>query len=100
MLARPNGVAEDSMKLLERGQRPCTIPARLPCRPCCFTPNGTRTFPSYLAHGYFAQLKNTPYKRLIELSEGTHTVMMEKNRMQFFRDLMGFLDEEKPLALK
>jgi pimeloyl-ACP methyl ester carboxylesterase len=56
--------------------------------------------PSYLAHGYFAQLKNTPYKRLIELSEGTHTVMMEKNRMQFFRELMGFLDEEKPLALK
>ena len=53
-----------------------------------------------LAQGYFAQLKNTPYKRLIELSEGTHTVMMEKNRMQFFRELMGFLDEEKPLALK
>ena len=56
--------------------------------------------PSYLAQGYFAQLKNTPYKRLIELSEGTHTVMMEKNRMQFFHELMGFLDEEKPLALK
>jgi hypothetical protein len=37
---------------------------------------------------------------MIELSEGTHTVMMEKNRMQFFRELMGFLDEEKPLALK
>ena len=50
--------------------------------------------------GLFAQLKHTPYKRLIELSEGTHTVMMEKNRMQFFRELMGFLDEEKPLALK
>jgi pimeloyl-ACP methyl ester carboxylesterase len=56
--------------------------------------------PSYLAQGYFAQLKNTPHKRLIELSAGTHTVMMEKNRMQFFRELMGFLDEEKPLALK
>jgi hypothetical protein len=53
-----------------------------------------------LAQGYFAQLKNTPYKRLIELSEGTHTVMLEKNRMQFFHELMGFLDEEKPLALK
>ena len=52
------------------------------------------------AQGYFVQLKNTPYKRLIELSEGTHTVMLEKNRMQFFRELMGFLDEEKPLALK
>jgi len=45
-------------------------------------------------------LKNTPYKRLIELSEGTHTVMMEKNRMQFFRELMGLPRREKPLALK
>jgi hypothetical protein len=26
--------------------------------------------------------------------------MLEKNRMQFFHELMGFLDEEKPLALK
>jgi hypothetical protein len=26
--------------------------------------------------------------------------MMEKNRMQFFHELMGFLDEERPLALK
>src|SRR5581483_4255344 len=56
--------------------------------------------PSYQAQGYFAQLTHTPYKRLIELSEGTHTVMMEKNRMQFFHELMGFLDEERPLALK
>jgi len=39
-------------------------------------------------------------KRMIELSEGTHTVTMENNRTQFFHELMGFLDEEKPLALK
>jgi hypothetical protein len=25
---------------------------------------------------------------------------MEKNRMQFFHELIGFLDEERPLALK
>jgi hypothetical protein len=39
-------------------------------------------------------------QRLIEISEGTHTVMLEKNRMQFLHELMGFLDEEKPLALR
>ena len=54
-----------------------------------------------LAFGLLGPLEFlAPYKRLIELSEGTHTVMMEKNRMQFFRELMGFLDEERPLALK
>jgi hypothetical protein len=40
------------------------------------------------------------YKRLVEIGEGTHTAMLEKNRMQFFREIMGFLDEENPLALR
>ena len=56
--------------------------------------------PSYQAHGLFVQVKNVPYKRFVELSEGTHTVMLEKNRMQFFRDIVGFLDEKDPLAIK
>ena len=56
--------------------------------------------PSYQAQDYFTKLKNAPYKRFVELSEGTHTVMMEKNRMQFFREILNFLNEERPLALK
>jgi len=43
MLRAPNGVAEDSMKLLERGQG--LVRSRKIYRAtCCFTPNGTRTF--------------------------------------------------------
>jgi hypothetical protein len=34
------------------------------------------------------------------LSEGAHSVMMEKNRMQFFREILLFLDERAPLKLK
>ena len=56
--------------------------------------------PSYHAREYFAALKNAPWKRLVEIGEGTHTVMLEKNRMQFFHEIMGFLDEENPLALR
>jgi len=55
--------------------------------------------PSYQAHGLFKELKNAPYKRFVELSEGTHTVMLEKNRMQFFREILLFLDEVNPQAL-
>jgi len=36
----------------------------------------------------------------VVIGEGTHTVMLEKNRMQFFREIMGFLDEEDPLTLR
>jgi len=45
------------------------------------------------APGYFAKLTSAPYKRYIEIGEGTHSIMMEKNRMQFFREIMNFLDE-------
>lgn len=33
------------------------------------------------------------YKRYVQIGEGTHTVIMEKNRMQLFREVQSFLDE-------
>jgi pimeloyl-ACP methyl ester carboxylesterase len=99
MLRAPNGVVEDSVNYWSAGKA-LYDPGKITVPTLLLHAEWDADLPSYLAQGYFAQLKNTPYKRLIELSEGTHTVMMEKNRMQFFRELMGFLDEEKPLALK
>jgi pimeloyl-ACP methyl ester carboxylesterase len=56
--------------------------------------------PSAMAEPYFAKLTGAPYKRFVELGEGTHTVMLEKNRMQFFHEILGFLDESDATALK
>ena len=56
--------------------------------------------PSDMAEAYFAKLTGAPYKRFVELGEGTHTVMLEKNRMQFFHEILGFLDESDATALK
>jgi pimeloyl-ACP methyl ester carboxylesterase len=56
--------------------------------------------PSAMAEAYFAKLTGAPYKRFVELGEGTHTVMLEKNRMQFFHEILGFLDESDATALK
>jgi pimeloyl-ACP methyl ester carboxylesterase len=99
MLRAPNGVMEDGANTWSAGKA-LYDPGKITVPTLLLHAEWDADLPSYLAQGYFAQLKNTPYKRLIELSEGTHTVMMEKNRMQFFHELMGFLDEEKPLALK
>jgi pimeloyl-ACP methyl ester carboxylesterase len=99
MLRAPNGVAEDSMNYWSAGKAQYD-PGKITVPTFLLHAEWDADLPSYLAQGYFAQLKNAPYKRLVELSEGTHTVMLEKNRMQFFRELMGFLDEEKPLALR
>ncbi len=99
MLRASNGVTEDSRNFWSAG-KPLYDPGKITVPVLILHAEWDADLPSYLAQGYFKQLKNTPYKRMIELSEGTHTVMMEKNRMQFFHELMGFLDEEKPLALK
>jgi pimeloyl-ACP methyl ester carboxylesterase len=56
--------------------------------------------PSYQAQAYFKQLTKAPHKRFVELGEGTHTVMLEKNRMAFFREIVGFLGEEDLGALR
>jgi hypothetical protein len=39
---------------------------------------------------------NAPYKQIVMVGEGTHTVMMEKNRMQLFRAVQAFLDDPSP----
>src|SRR3569832_21018 len=99
MLRAPNGVMEDSANSYGSGKA-LYDPGKITVPTLLLHAEWDADLPSYQAQNYFAQLKNTPYKRLIELSEGTHTVMMEKNRMQFFHELMGYLDEERPLALK
>jgi pimeloyl-ACP methyl ester carboxylesterase len=99
MLRAPNGVMEDGANTWNAGKA-LYDPGKITVPTLLLHAEWDADLPSYQAQGYFAQLKNTPYKRLIELSEGTHTVMMEKNRMQFFHELIGFLDEEKPLALR
>jgi alpha-beta hydrolase superfamily lysophospholipase len=47
----------------------------------------------YMAQAYFSKLAQAPYKRYVEIGEGTHFVMMETNRMQLFQEVQQFLDE-------
>jgi pimeloyl-ACP methyl ester carboxylesterase len=99
MLRAPNGVIEDVMTNWMVG-RPMYEPGKIVVPTFLIHAEWDADLPSYQAHGVFAQLKNAPYKRFVELSEGTHTVMLEKNRMQFFREVIGFLDEKDPQAIK
>jgi alpha-beta hydrolase superfamily lysophospholipase len=47
-----------------------------------------------MLYAYFARLTGAPYKRFVEIGEGTHTILMEKNRMQLFQAVQQFLDED------
>ena len=45
------------------------------------------------AQTIFGNLSHAPYKRLVQIGEGSHLLFMEKNRMQLFREVQLFLDE-------
>ncbi len=49
--------------------------------------------PPYMDRALFPLLINAPEKRYVMIGEGTHSVLMEKNRMQLFREVQSFLDE-------
>ena len=38
-------------------------------------------------------LVDSPGKRLVMLSEGTHHMMLEQNRLELFKAVQAFLDE-------
>jgi len=99
MLRAPNGVIADALAYWTAGKAPYD-PGKITVPTFLIHAEWDFDLPSYHAREYFAALTNAPYKRLVEIGEGTHTVMLEKNRMQFFREIMGFLDEKNPLALR
>lgn len=52
--------------------------------------------PPFMAQALFLKLINTPYKQMVQIGEATHTMMLEKNRMQLFRAVQAFLDGPAP----
>ena len=50
--------------------------------------------PMELALAYFRRLTGAPSRRWMEVGEGTHRVILEKNRRQVFDAIRAFLDEE------
>lgn len=46
------------------------------------------------ARDFFGRLTAAPYRRWVEIGEGTHMVLLEKNRLQAFEAVRQFLDED------
>jgi pimeloyl-ACP methyl ester carboxylesterase len=98
VLRAPNGVLQDVRTYWAAGKAQYD-PGAIQVPTLIIHAEWDADLPSDQAHAYFAQLTSASYKRFVEISQGTHQVMMEKNRMQFFREVMHFLSEADPLAL-
>lgn len=92
VLRAPNGVVQDGREFWSAGKA-LYDPGEIRVPTFLAHAEWDADLPSYMLYAYFAKLTNAPYKRYVEIGEGTHTVIMEKNRMQLFQAVQQFLDE-------
>lgn len=92
VLRAPNGTLHDTRRFWSAGQ-PYYDPGRIRAPTLVVHAEWDADLPTPMAQAVFQRLTNAPYKRFVEIGEGTHTVIMEKNRMQLFREVQLFLDE-------
>ena len=90
-LRAPNGIVQDSAEFWAV-QKPLYDPGLIRVPTLIAHGEWDADLPSYQSQQYFAKLTNVPYKAFLEIGEGTHTVIMEKNRMMLFRGVQSFLD--------
>lgn len=91
----PNGVVRDGREYWSAG-KPLYDPANIRVPTMLILAEWDADTPVYMAQALFPKLVNAEPKRLVIIGEGTHGVMMEKNRMQLFREVQLFLDERAP----
>lgn len=89
----PNGVVLDGQRYWGKGEIPWK-PEDISVPVLIIKAEWDQDAPAYMAQNLFPKLVNAPYKRYVELGEGTHTIMLEKNRMDLFREVQLFLDEK------
>jgi pimeloyl-ACP methyl ester carboxylesterase len=92
VLRAPNGTIADSQQYWSAGKT-MYDPAKITAPTLIAIGEWDRDTPPYMAQTLFPLLTNSPGKRLVMLAEGTHHMMLEKNRLALFRAVQAFLDE-------
>jgi pimeloyl-ACP methyl ester carboxylesterase len=91
VLRSPAGVFQDNRTYWDAG-KPYYDPGRIKNPTLVVVAEWDQVTPSQGAQALFHKLPSGPNKRLVEIGEGTHFVMLEKNRMQLFQEVQLFLD--------
>jgi pimeloyl-ACP methyl ester carboxylesterase len=92
VIRAPNGVVADGLDFFGAG-KPYYDPAKITVPTLLIDAEWDHDAPPYMAQTLFPLLINSPDKRYVELAEGTHTIMMERNRLKLFEAVQAFLDE-------
>jgi pimeloyl-ACP methyl ester carboxylesterase len=92
VLRAPNGVVQDGLDYFGGGKA-YYDPSKITVPTLLVVAEWDRDTPPYMAQTLFPLLVNSPGKRLVMLAEGTHTIVMERNRLKLFEAVQAFLDE-------
>ena len=90
----PNGVVQDGADFFGAG-KPYYDPSKITVPTLLIHAEWDKDTPPYMAQTLFPLLVNSPGKRYVALPEGTHSIIMERNRMMLFEAVQAFLDEAK-----
>ncbi len=90
----PNGVVQDGRDYWSAG-KPLYDPADIRVPTMLILAEWDADTPLYMAQSLFPKLVNAAPKRLVIIGEGTHSIINEKNRMQLFREVQMFFDEQR-----
>jgi pimeloyl-ACP methyl ester carboxylesterase len=96
VIRAPNGVMQDCAEYWWL-DKPYYDPAKITVPVLLVTAAWDADVPPAMARALYALLVNSPDKRLVELPQGTHTVMLESNRVDLFEAVQGFLEESEAM---
>lgn len=91
-LRAPNGVLQDSRDFWQSG-KPYYDPAAIRAPTLVVLAEWDRDTPPSMALALFPLLTNSPAKRLVLLGQGTHGILLERNRGALYQAVQLFLEE-------
>jgi pimeloyl-ACP methyl ester carboxylesterase len=94
VLRSPAGIFHDNRNYWDTGKA-YYDPARIKVPTMVVVAEWDQVTPSQGAQALFHKLPSGPNKRFVEIGEGTHFVMLEKNRSQLFQEVQSFLDSTR-----
>ena len=90
----PNGVLQDFAELWAAGKPGAYDPARIRARTLLVVGEWDVVTPPSMAQALYPRLTHARERRLIQFSEATHFLVIEKHRDRLAREVQNFLDEQ------
>jgi pimeloyl-ACP methyl ester carboxylesterase len=91
-LRAPNGTVQDSRDHWAAG-KPLYDPGEIKVPVLLVHAEWDQDLPLDMCRTYFSLLTGAPYRRWVEVGEGTHSLFLERNRWQVFDAVSAFLAE-------